>query len=126
MSNHIELTKQHAAEWKAIDWTTHQKHVKHLQERIFCVTRNQKWKQVKNLQKLLVRSYSAHVIAVRKVTQEKEMGTVSLRIGHEKTYKGRHGDMLWVFRARATCEETRTRGSKKRKGIAISPPYLTF
>ncbi|MHA1522208.1 MAG: group II intron reverse transcriptase/maturase [Promethearchaeota archaeon] len=70
MSNHIELTRQHAAEWKAIDWANHQKHVKHLQERIFCATRNQKWKQVKNLQKLLVRSYSAHAISVRKVTQE--------------------------------------------------------
>lgn len=70
MLNHIELTTQQKENWDDIDWVTHKSHVKRLQERIFCATHNREWKQVKNLQKLLVRSYSAHVIVVRKVTQE--------------------------------------------------------
>ena len=66
----IEQTIRHEMDWGAIQWTEHQIHVSRLQERIFRATRNKEWAKVKNLQKLLVRSHSARLIAIRRGTQE--------------------------------------------------------
>jgi RNA-directed DNA polymerase len=43
--------------------------VKRVQERIFRASREKKWAKLKNLQKLLARSRSARLLAVRRVTQ---------------------------------------------------------
>ena len=67
-----ELTpRQSAADaWKSINWPARERLVRRLQERIFRVTQRGQWKAAKNLQKLLARSESAKLLAIRRVTQE--------------------------------------------------------
>lgn len=55
--------------WKEIKWKGHYQHVKRIQERIFRESQNKDWKKVKNLQKLLVHSHAARLLAIRQVTQ---------------------------------------------------------
>jgi len=56
--------------WSGIDWATTEAAVKRLQGRIYRAAATGKGRQVKNLQKLLVRSPSAKRLAVRRVTQQ--------------------------------------------------------
>jgi RNA-directed DNA polymerase len=55
--------------WSSIDWPAVERSVRRLQERIFRASQNDEPAQVKNLQKLLVRSSSAKLLAIRKATQ---------------------------------------------------------
>ena len=70
MTQIIEQTKKLGEQWEEIDWDHHKNHVRRIQERIFRETRQKNWKKVKNLQKLLVRSHSVRLVAVKRVTQE--------------------------------------------------------
>lgn len=70
MSETIERTKRRVADWDIIQWDMTKRHVRRLQERIFRATRDKDFAKVKNLQKLLVRSRSARLLAVRRATQE--------------------------------------------------------
>jgi RNA-directed DNA polymerase len=56
-------------DWSSIDWAAAERNVRRLQERIFRASQNGKHAQVKNLQRLLVRSRSAKLLAIRRVTQ---------------------------------------------------------
>jgi RNA-directed DNA polymerase len=56
-------------DWSSIDWATTERNVRRLQERIFRASQNGDRAQVKNLQRLLVRSRSAKLLAIRRVTQ---------------------------------------------------------
>ncbi|MEY9211479.1 group II intron reverse transcriptase/maturase [Thermobifida halotolerans] len=56
-------------EWGALDWRFHEKEVRRLRQRIFKATREQNWPQVRNLQKLMLRSRSNTLVSVRRVTQ---------------------------------------------------------
>jgi RNA-directed DNA polymerase len=56
--------------WSDIDWTTAEAIVKRLQGRIYRAAAAGNGRQVKNLQKLLIRSTSAKRLAVRRVTQQ--------------------------------------------------------
>jgi RNA-directed DNA polymerase len=58
------------AAWSDIDWAATEAAVKRLQGRIYRAAAAGKGPQVKNLQKLLVRSTSAKRLAVRRVTQQ--------------------------------------------------------
>jgi RNA-directed DNA polymerase len=55
--------------WSSIDWPAVERDVRRLQERIFRASQNGEPAKVKNLQKLLVRSSSAKLLAIRKATQ---------------------------------------------------------
>jgi RNA-directed DNA polymerase len=55
--------------WSNIDWPAAERSVRRLQERIFRASQNGEPAKVKNLQKLLVRSSSAKLLAIRKATQ---------------------------------------------------------
>lgn len=57
-------------EWTGINWKQVQKNVYRLQTRIFKAKRRGDTKQVHRLQKLLMKSRSAKLLAVRKVTQD--------------------------------------------------------
>ena len=57
-------------EWAAIDWKTVEKMVYRLQTRIFKAKRRGDTQQVHRLQKLLMKSRSAKLLAVRRVTQD--------------------------------------------------------
>jgi RNA-directed DNA polymerase len=56
--------------WSDIDWTAAEAAVRRLQDRIYRAATAGNRRQVKNLQKLLVRSTSAKRLAVRRVTQQ--------------------------------------------------------
>jgi RNA-directed DNA polymerase len=56
-------------DWSSIDWPAVERNVRRLQERIFRASQNSEHAQVKNLQRLLVRSSSAKLLAIRRVTQ---------------------------------------------------------
>jgi len=55
--------------WSDVDWTTTEATVRRIQERIFCAAKAGDGARVANLQKLLVRSRSAKLLAIRQVTQ---------------------------------------------------------
>ncbi len=57
-------------EWRTIDWKRIQKMVYRLQTRIFKAKQRGDTKQVHRLQKLLIKSRSAKLLAVRRVTQD--------------------------------------------------------
>ena len=56
-------------EWHTIDWEQAHREVRRLQARIVKATQEGRWGKVKALQRLLTRSYSAKVLAVKRVTE---------------------------------------------------------
>ncbi|EHD1638467.1 hypothetical protein JR666_001572 [Salmonella enterica] len=58
-----------ATGWHSIDWKTSHQRVRGLQVRITKATQNQQWRKVKALQRMLVRSFAAKAIAVKRVTE---------------------------------------------------------
>lgn len=58
-------------EWYSINWYTHHRLVRKLQLRIAKAVRNKQWRKVKSLQRMLVRSFSAKIIAIKRVTENK-------------------------------------------------------
>jgi RNA-directed DNA polymerase len=55
--------------WHAINWRKAHREVRRLQARIVKATQAERWGKVKALQRLLSRSYSAKVLAVKRVTE---------------------------------------------------------
>ena len=55
--------------WHAINWRKAHREVRRLQARIVKATQEGRWGKVKALQRLLSRSYSAKVLAVKRVTE---------------------------------------------------------
>ncbi|MDZ8089239.1 MAG: group II intron reverse transcriptase/maturase [Nostoc sp. DedQUE12b] len=60
---------QRTTEWNSVKWRKANKVVRRLRQRIFKATRMGNLKLVRNLQRLLLRSYSNILLSVRKVTQ---------------------------------------------------------
>jgi RNA-directed DNA polymerase len=60
---------QRTTDWQRVHWRKAYRVVKNLRQRIFKATRNLDWQQVRNLQRLLLKSYSNVLLAVRRVTQ---------------------------------------------------------
>src|SRR5947209_8758690 len=56
--------------WARLPWKKFEKHVYHIQKRIFRASQNGNTRAVHKLQKLLMKSEAARHIAVRRVTQE--------------------------------------------------------
>lgn len=56
-------------DWHAIDWRGCEDHVRRLRQRIFTASQAQDHKRVRNLQKLMLRSRSNTLLAVRRVTE---------------------------------------------------------
>jgi 5-methylcytosine-specific restriction endonuclease McrA len=57
-------------DWRTLPWKQYQQNVYRLQKRIYQAARRGDWKRVHNLQRLLLRSWSARCLAVRQVTQD--------------------------------------------------------
>ena len=55
--------------WDALDWRAHERDVVRLRRRIFKATREGDWPQVRNLQRMMLRSWSNTLVSVRQVTQ---------------------------------------------------------
>ena len=60
---------QRMTDWQIVNWRKANRVVKNLRQRIFKATRKQDWSRVRNLQRLLLKSYSTVLLAVRRVTQ---------------------------------------------------------
>jgi RNA-directed DNA polymerase len=60
---------QRTTDWLSVHWRKANRVVRNLRQRIFKATRRQDWSQVRNLQRLLLKSYSNVLLAVRRVTQ---------------------------------------------------------
>lgn len=58
-----------AREWSDIDWTKANENVRRLRQRIYRAAEEGNWRQVNNLSKLMLRSYSNTLTSVRRVTQ---------------------------------------------------------
>ena len=62
MSNHSEV-------WSSLDWKKFQKNLFRLQKRIYKAMQNGDSRKVRNLQRLVLKSLAARMLAVRQVTQ---------------------------------------------------------
>ncbi|WP_441768382.1 group II intron reverse transcriptase/maturase [Klebsiella pneumoniae] len=70
MNTHISVsTIPHPTGWHTIDWKACHARVRKLQLRIAKATRQQQWRQVRELQRILTRSFSGKAVAVRRVTE---------------------------------------------------------
>ena len=57
-------------DWEQINWLKVNKLIRNLQRRIFRARKLGQWKQLRRLQKLLLKSYANLLISVRQITQE--------------------------------------------------------
>ena len=57
-------------EWHEVNWQNAYGNVRNLRRRIFKATQSKDWRKVRNLQRLMLRSYSNVLLAVRKATQD--------------------------------------------------------
>lgn len=64
--------------WDALDWQPIEKHVRRLQRRIAKATRERRWGKVKALQWLLTHSFSAKLLAVRRVVTNRGRRTAGV------------------------------------------------
>lgn len=55
--------------WQQVDWRMHEERVRRLRRRIFKAERDGDLARVRNLQKLMLRSWSNTLVSVRQVTQ---------------------------------------------------------
>jgi RNA-directed DNA polymerase len=62
-------TAESRTDWNAINWQNVNQRVKNLRRRIYRATQEGQWKQVRNLKKLMMRSYANLLYSTRKITQ---------------------------------------------------------
>ena len=62
--------RRHTEGWRTLPWKMYQRNVYRLQQRIYRAARRGDHKRVRNLQRLLLRSWSARCLAVRQVSQD--------------------------------------------------------
>ncbi len=73
--DYVELTEeqfQNAGKWSDVDWNLVERKVYKLQKRIYKASQNGDVKKVRQLQKTLMRSWSARLLSVRRVTQDNQ------------------------------------------------------
>ncbi len=56
-------------DWNTVNWRQTNRNVRNLRSRIFRATQAGEWAKVRNLQRLMLRSYSNTLVSVRRVTQ---------------------------------------------------------
>jgi RNA-directed DNA polymerase len=56
-------------EWDAVNWAVHEQNVARLRRRIFKAVRDGDWARARNLQKMMLRSWSNTLVSVRQVAQ---------------------------------------------------------
>ncbi|WP_078859795.1 group II intron reverse transcriptase/maturase [Streptomyces rubellomurinus] len=56
--------------WHSIDWKLEEASVRRLRQRIYRATKAGDWKQVRNLQKLMLRSRANALVSIKRVTQQ--------------------------------------------------------
>ena len=69
MQSNVNVTAK-TTEWHEVNWQRAYHNVRNLRRRIFKATESKDWRKVRNLQRLMLRSYSNVLLAVRKATQD--------------------------------------------------------
>jgi RNA-directed DNA polymerase len=77
MSDSIVMSNALEAEWSSIDWSEIQSKVTKLQVKIYAASQNGHKVDVVKLQKILISSFSAKLLAVKKVTQDNKGKTIA-------------------------------------------------
>ena len=67
-----------AQSWHTINWYSVELQVRELQVRIAKATKQQQWRRVKTLQRMLVRSFAAKCLAVKRVTENRGKRTAGV------------------------------------------------
>ena len=62
--------RKQLSDWNQINWQKARKTVNNLRKRIFRARKLGQWKQLRRLQKLLLKSYASLLLAVRQITQK--------------------------------------------------------
>ena len=62
--------EDYALAWHGIDWAAARESVRRLRQRIFTAAQKDDLKQVRNLQKLMLRSHANTLVSVKRVTQQ--------------------------------------------------------
>jgi RNA-directed DNA polymerase len=101
-------------DWDAINWRTHEDHVRRLRQRIFKAMRDGDLKRVRNLQKLMLRSRSNTLVSVRQVTQ---------RNAGRKT-AGIDGEVALTSRQRADLAEQMHRHASPFKALPVKRVFI--
>jgi RNA-directed DNA polymerase len=81
-------------DWDAINWPLHEDNVGRLRDRIFTATKDGDWSRVRNLQKIMLRSWSNTLISVQQVTQ-RNVGRKTAGIDEEVALTSQPG---WISR----------------------------
>ncbi len=81
-------------DWDAINWPLHEDHIGRLRDRIFTATKDGDWSRVRNLQKIMLRSWSNTLISVQQVTQ-RNVGRKTAGIDEEVALTSQPG---WISR----------------------------
>ena len=100
-----------AAGWDSIDWRRHEEEVRRLRSRIFKAVREGDWPKVRNLQKLMLRSWSNTLVSVRQVTQ-RNAGRKTAGIDGEVALTSQARAELAV-RVHRTCSSWQPRAVKR-------------
>jgi len=75
---HVPAFSHQANSWHTIDWYSVERKVRGLQVRIAKATKQQQWRKVKALQRMLVRSFAAKALAVKRVTENRGKRTAGV------------------------------------------------
>src|SRR3989440_7567797 len=67
-----EETPEMSGAWRELPWRKLEKHVYRIQKRIYRASQHGNQRQVEKLQKLLLKSEAARLLAVRRVTQDNQ------------------------------------------------------
>ncbi|GAA4612896.1 hypothetical protein GCM10023195_55560 [Actinoallomurus liliacearum] len=101
--------------WEAIDWRFHEGNVRRLRRRIFKAVREQDWANARNLQKMMLLSWSNTLLSVRQVTQ--------LNAGRKTA--GVDGEVALTRRARAELAVEVSRTAKSWNPLPVKTDIYT-
>ena len=77
-SHEVSASSHLATHWHSINWAQMHRQVRGLQVRIAKATKRSDWRQVKQLQRMLVRSFAAKALAIRRVTENRGKNTAGV------------------------------------------------
>lgn len=75
---HVPAFSHQAHSWHTINWYNNERKVRGLQVRIAKATKQQQWRKAKALQRMLVRSFAAKALAVKRVTENRGKRTAGV------------------------------------------------